>query len=113
MSINYRVVRWLLTLVLAAWSISASFATPGQLPLGYRVSSGNYPWTGRLHALAFRTAALSSSPVQMPWEAGDQLNRQEPHVRRLYLGGSQLAPLRWAAIDDDARSVPPPSEGWL
>lgn len=105
MSIAYRVVRLLLTLVLAACSIPASFATPGQLPLGYRVSSGNFPWTGRLHAMAFRTAALSAAPVQMPWEAGDQLDRQELHARRLYLGGSQIVPLRWSAIDDDARAV--------
>lgn len=105
MSPYYLVVSKLLALVLAGCAVPSSFAAPGQLPLGYRVSSGNYPWTGRLHALAFRTAALSSSPVVMPWEAGDQLDGQDRHARRLYLGGSQIVPLRWSAIDDDARAV--------
>lgn len=108
MNILHRAVRWVSAVVLAACvspSASATAAPAGQLPLGYRISTGNYPWTGRLHALAFRTAALSSSPVQMPWEAGQQLDRQDIHARRLYLGGSQLVPFRWAALDDDARAT--------
>lgn len=105
MSLRHRVTRWLVGMILALCAMPGSFATPGQLPLGYRVSSGAYPWTGRLHALAFRTASLSSSPVQMPWEAGEQLDRQSTSARRLYLGGEQLVPLRWSAIDDDAQTV--------
>jgi len=105
MSIHPCVARWLLGGVLVACAMPASFATPGQLPLGYRISTGAYPWTGRLHALAFRTAALSPSPLQMPWEASEQLDRQALDARRLYLGGHQLARLRWFEMDDDARAL--------
>lgn len=105
MTRHHRFTRWLLAMAWVTCAMPASFATPGQLPLGYRIGSGAYPWTGRLHALAFRTASMSSSPVQMPWEAGAQLDRQSTSARRLYLGGSQLVPLRWSAIDDDARAL--------
>lgn len=98
-------IRWLLGLILAAGAMPSGFANPGDLPLGYRIAGGAYPWTGRLHALAFKTAAISSSAVLTQWEAGERLDRQDIHTRHLYLGGHRLVPLRWTAIDDDARRL--------
>lgn len=105
MTIAKLVMRWLLGLVVAVGVMSSGFANPGDLPLGYRIASGAYPWTGRLHALSFKTAAISSSVVLTQWEAGEQLDPQDIDTRHLYLGGNRMVPLRWAAIDDDARRV--------
>ena len=81
-----------------------ALAMPGQLPLGYRITHGAFPWTGRLSAIAFRTATVSS-PLQMPWEAGALLDGRDPHARRLYLGGNRLDPFRWQAINVDAQAT--------
>jgi len=92
---------------------SAYGADAGQLPLGYRLSAGAFPWTGRLHALAFRTAGLHVSAALTQWEAGALLDRRDIQSRRLYLGGERLAPLHWHAIDAGARDIlngPEPSE---
>ena len=83
----------------------SAFAVPGQLPLGYRISEGGYSWTGRLHALAFKTASLSSSAVLTQWEAGELLDQRDMHTRRLYLGGRRIDPLRWGALDDAAKAA--------
>ncbi len=104
MSLANIVSRWLLGIALWVIAMVNASATPGQLPLGYRISAGAYPWTGQLHALAFRTAALSAPAVLTQWSAGEQLDRQDIHARRLYLGGDRLEPLRWDAIDNDARA---------
>lgn len=95
----------LAALLLWASVLSPCLASPGQLPLAYRMSAGAYPWTGRLHALAFRTASLSSSAVLTPWEAGALLDRRDIHTRHLYLGGNRLDPLRWTAIDAVAQAT--------
>lgn len=94
---------WLWWLPCGIGASSAAAAESAQLPLGFRASAGAYSWTGRLHALAFRTASLSSSAVLTQWEAGEQLDRRDIHGRQLFLGGPRLTPLRWSALDDAAR----------
>ncbi|XQU74615.1 Pilus assembly protein PilY [Cupriavidus sp. H18C2] len=105
MNVCRRFLRLLVGLALTAGAIDSAAAMPGQLPLGYRIAAGTYPWTGQLHALAFRTANLSSQAVLTQWEAGAQLDRQDIHARRLYLGGSRLTPLYWTALDTETQAV--------
>lgn len=84
--------------------LATAQAASGQLPLGYRVTSGTYPWTGRLHAFGFRTAAFHNQRAVLDlWEAGALLDRRDPGTRRLYLGGASLSALQWPSLDDDAR----------
>jgi len=80
-------------------------ADAGQLPLGYRISAGDFPWTGRLHALAFRTAGLHATAALTQWEAGAVLDQRDIQSRKLYLGGQRIAPLHWHAIDANARDI--------
>lgn len=96
-------MRWLLGRFVAVGAMSSGFANPGDLPLGYRIASGAYPWTGRLHALAFKTAAISSSAVLTQWEAGERLDRQNIDTRHLYLSGNRMVPMRWAATSTMTR----------
>nr|WP_315592602.1 PilC/PilY family type IV pilus protein [uncultured Cupriavidus sp.] len=93
------------TVVVCLMFMHSAFAAPGQLPLGYRISDGGYSWTGRLHALAFKTASLSSSAVLTQWEASELLDQRDMHTRRLYLGGRRIDPLRWGALDDAAKAT--------
>ena len=74
-------------------------STTGQLPLSYRISAGSFPWTGRLHAVVFRTARIHTSTVLTKWEAGAELDWRDTASRRLYLGGDHLVPLHWHTID--------------
>lgn len=94
-------------IALAALSIPACHASPpaGHLPMHYRIEPANYPWTGRLHAVTFRTASLDDGPVPVmsQWEAGQRLDRRDPASRHLYVGGARMAALHWHALDDDAR----------
>lgn len=78
-----------------------------QLPTSYRIDAGAYAWTGRLHAITFRTAPLAGpvQPVLSIWEAGRLLDQRDPASRRLYLGGPRMSALHWDAIDDAAREV--------
>ncbi len=99
----YGLMLWMLAMCLAL--MCPAFAMPGQLPLGYRISEGGYSWTGRLHALAFKTASMSSSAVLTQWEAGELLDQRDMHTRRLYLGGHRIDPLRWGALDDAAKAT--------
>ncbi|ABF09558.1 type IV pilus assembly protein PilY1 [Cupriavidus metallidurans] len=80
-------------------------STTGQLPLSYRISAGSFPWTGRLHAVVFRTARIHTSTVLTKWEAGAELDWRDTASRRLYLGGDHLVPLHWHTIDADAQAV--------
>lgn len=83
---------------------SALASEAGHLPMSYRVAPAAYPWTGRLHATGFRTAAdANGRQVLHFWEAGERLDQRASDTRRLYLGGTRLTPLRWLAIDTDAR----------
>lgn len=76
----------------------------GRLPMGYRVAPAGYPWTGRLHAIGFRTTAdANRRGVLHLWEAGERLDQRDTDTRRLYLGGTRLTPLRWPAIDAEAK----------
>jgi len=104
MSSSSTMIAWLMGALLCGLQPSA-LATPGQLPLGYRISAGGHPWTGRLEALAFRTTSLSSQAILSQWEAGDVLDRQDIDQRRLYLGGGRLDPLRWFALDVDTQAI--------
>jgi len=100
------VVALVLFLFVGLGAVSSAYgADAGQLPLGYRMSAGAFPWTGRLHALAFRTAGLHVSAALTQWEAGALLNRRDIQSRRLYLGGERLAPLHWHAIDASAQDI--------
>lgn len=93
----------------ALWlcAIPAGYATgAGQWPLSYRVAPAAYPWTGRLHATAFRTTAYADRrEVLDQWQAGDLLDKRATDSRRLYLGGARLTPLRWQSIDAQARAM--------
>ncbi|MBR7512962.1 hypothetical protein KC219_22665, partial [Mycobacterium tuberculosis] len=83
MRISQRIHLGLTAIALAISPVALCASPPGQLPLGYRISSGDFPWTGRLHALAFRTASPSSSAVLTKWEAGFQLDQRQPPPRPL------------------------------
>ncbi|WP_262389548.1 pilus assembly protein [Cupriavidus campinensis] len=88
----------------ASGSASAVANEVGHLPMGYRVAPAASPWTGRLHAIGFRTTAdVNRRGVLHLWEAGDLLDQRATDTRRLYLGGSRLTPLRWPAIDAEAK----------
>lgn len=107
-------------LALAAWACHAS-SPAGHLPRHYRVEPAGYPWTGRLHAVTFRTARLDQrlderldggfdarsadghASVWSRWEAGRLLDLRDPASRRLYVGGTRMTALHWNALDDDAR----------
>jgi len=101
--------------ILALWlSMTAPShgSTTGQLPLSYRISAGSFPWTGRLHAIVFRTARIHTSTVLTKWEAGAELDLRDTASRRLYLGGDRLVPFHWRSIDADAQAelhTPEPS----
>lgn len=94
-----------------AWYLGMGLFGPtalaATLPTGYRIDAAGYPWTGRLHAITFHMAPLTS-PVQSVlsmWEAGRLLDRRDTASRRLYLGGAALGALHWHAIDAAARDT--------
>ncbi|WP_227459066.1 pilus assembly protein PilY [Cupriavidus pauculus] len=115
MRISQRIHLGLTAIALAISPVTLCASPPGQLPLGYRISNGDFPWTGRLHALAFRTASPSSSAVLTKWEAGFQLDQRQTPSRQLYLGGAHLGALHWDSIDAEAKvaldSVDPTEHG--
>lgn len=105
MNTRHRIRLALFGVALGICAISTCVAAPGQLPLGYRIAAGAYPWTGRLLALGFNTASHASTAVLTEWEAGERLNQRNNSTRRLYVGGARLDALQWSAIDADTQSL--------
>lgn len=98
------VMRYMAMVLGLCASAVADASEAGHLPMGYRVAPAAYAWTGRLHAVGFRTTAdANRRGVLHLWEAGESLDARATDTRRLYLGGTRLTPLRWHAVDAEAR----------